>query len=171
MYIRSLWSPAVHKLFTLVIRSSTLHGFARPTVLNRVVCLRQIFRSPLITIYSENELYRILLPAQPRAPNHSNFANSSTSNKGTHAPLLAPPQLQQQPLMPPLLQPSNFPPHQLQESTPSTSTSSSTYASIPPLILSDTPSPSTSASHATQTPFQRRLPDYSHLFAAPSTQQ
>ena len=60
VYIRSLWPPAVHKLFTLAIRSSTQYGFARPTVSNRVVCLRQTFRSIFIPIYSENGLYRIL---------------------------------------------------------------------------------------------------------------
>ena len=95
VYIRPLWPPAVHKLFTLAIRSSTQYGFARPTVVNRVVCLRQTFRSPLIPIYSENDLYRILPTAQSRASNHISFASSSTSNKGTYAPLLAPPQPEQ----------------------------------------------------------------------------
>ena len=176
VYIRPLWPPAVHKLFSLAIRSSAMHGFVRPTVSNRVVCLRQTFRSPLIPVYSENELYRILPPLQARFSNNNNFPNPSAPNNGPTASL---PTLQQfthqtpvpvsyQPIIPSLLQ--------LQYSTPPTSTSSLSQALIPPLLQNTTPllspyafnPPHTLQQHAQ--PTQTQFSDYSHLLAAPSTQ-
>ena len=43
---------------------------------------------PLIPVYSENELYCILLPVQSRVRNHNNFSNFSVPNNGPAAPRL-----------------------------------------------------------------------------------
>ena len=69
VHIRPLWPPEVHKLFTMAIRSSKNHNYARPIVVKLVVCLRQTSRSPLIPIYSEQELHRILPPPTSRLSN------------------------------------------------------------------------------------------------------
>ena len=68
VYVQPLWPTEVHNLFTLAVRASKNHNYARPIVTNLVVCLRENVRSRPIPIYSEYELYRILPPSQPNQP-------------------------------------------------------------------------------------------------------
>ena len=64
VYVQPLWPIEVHNLFTLAVRASKTHNYARPIVVNLVVCLRENVRSRPIPIYSENDLYKILPPPQ-----------------------------------------------------------------------------------------------------------
>ena len=62
VYVQPLWHSEVHSLLTQALRTIKSHSYARPIVVNLVVCLHETPHSRPIAIYSEQELYRILPP-------------------------------------------------------------------------------------------------------------
>ena len=129
---------------------------------------------PLIPVYSENELYCILLPVQSRVPNHNNFSNFSVPNNGPAAPRLPYQTPEFQPIVLSPSQPTNL--SQLQPSIqvllhqPQTTS----QAFIPPLFQPITLLSSLFDFNTHQTPLQYhqhvqptqiQLMDYCHVIA------
>ena len=97
VFVQPLWPSEVHTLFTQAIRASKSHNYARPIVVNLVVCLRETIRSRPIPIYSEQELHRILPPTQSYPPTRP-VQGQLGQNQMNHANLTATAQqLQNQP--------------------------------------------------------------------------
>ena len=91
------WPSEVHTLFTQAIRASKSHNYAKTIVVNLVVFLRETIRSRTIPIYSEQELCRILPPAQSYSPTRP-VQGQLDHNQVNHAILtITTQQLQNQP--------------------------------------------------------------------------